>query len=872
MPLISKTISNLIGGISQQAATVRLEGQCEDSLNGIPSIVEGWKKRKGTAYIGKLYPHAGTNTKIHCTEREIIAVTDKAIDIFGLDGTKQQTIDTTSVDGYMNGAKTPLMKTVADTTFILNKAVKPQMTNDTVADQYPGRALIHVKQVNWDTTYQVINSAGTIIASCTSPDGVVDPNAEGSKTRTLTAFNNGIRITSTDTNMDKLRILPGVPATTDGDGNSVPAMADVARKIGNVLMYYMPLNGSATTSQLAAAINRLGDAAITAALISNTAIATGEYQFTAATNPEAGDANPKWLDFSYIAENLASQIPGASCKKNVILMPAGDYSVTDSQNGQFLIYVKQKITAFSDLPTVAPNGFTVEITNGSSSSAGNYHVKAVTKDKSAFGDCLWEECTAVGIKKKIDPATMPHILVRQSDGTFVYKQAPWEERQTGDDLTNPLPTFIGKNINDIFYYKNRLGFLADENVIMSRASEPYAFFFSTVQTLADNEPIDAAGSHHKTVILRHALALSEKLYIFGENAQFVLNEGDAILSPKTASIDTLTEYVADIETAPVSSGRSIFFPTRNTQWEGLYEGLISDDIFQATSVTSHVSALIPAGLNFLIASPNAEAVVLSSPQNPETLYLYKYTWAGTEKVQSAWSRLTFQGKIHTAFFINTLLYLCTATDDGLHLETVDFDEGKSETSWCLDRHIDAEKLTTTTDGVTTVITLPYGVSEKQEKLPELLLANGKLVQTQYHGPNQIKTSENLNSGIICLGYRYSAEYTFSELTFVPSGQRTALTQGRLQIRKLWVIFTSGSHFVIEVTPLYRETYKNHYQCVLGSGEAVIGQLYKADGKFDAPVMSKNNQVQIKLTTDSILPLCLVSAGWEGYYVCRSSPA
>lgn len=770
MPLISKTISNLIGGISQQTPTVRLEGQCEDSLNGIPSIVKGWSKRKGTKYIGKLYSHKGTNTKIHCTEREIIAVTGNTIDIFGLDGTKKQTIDASQTDAYLTNAEAGnlVLKTVADTTFVLNRAVIPQMTDSETEDPYEGRGIIHVKQVNWDTTYKILNAQGEVAASCTSPDGVDDPNSEGDET----------------------------------------------------------------------------------------------------------DADPKWLDFSYIAENLAGQIAGATAKKNVILLPSGDYSVTDSQNGQFLIYVKEKVTAFSDLPTVAPDGFTVEITNGSSSDDGNYYVKAVTKDGTDFGDCLWEECAAPGIKDTINGATMPHTLLRQQDGTFTYQTAEWEPRMTGDDVTNPLPTFIGRQINDIFYYKNRLGFLADENVIMSRASEPFAFFFSTVQTLADNEPIDAAGSHHKTVILRHAIALSERLYLFGENAQFILSEGNAILSPKTAAVDTLTEYAADIETAPVSSGRSIFFPTRNTKWEGIYEGLISDEIFQAASVTSHVSALIPAGLRFLVTSPNAEVIAAASAQAPEVLYLYKYTWAGNEKVQSAWTRLTFRGSLHTAFFINTQLYLCTLSEDGMHLETTDFDEGTEEgiEDLCIDRRINADELQTELqdDGITTKITLPYEIIEGEE--PEILLENGKLIQTVFAGLNAVATQENLEAGIVCLGYRYEAAFTFSEIVFVPSGQNTALTQGRLQLRKIWVMFTGGSHFVIEVTPLYRRTYQNHYWAVVGSGEAVTGKLYKADGRFEAPVLSKSDQTKIKLTTDSILPLCLVSAGWEGYYVCRSTPS
>ena len=42
----------------------------------------------------------------------------------------------------------------------------------------------------------------------------------------------------------------------------------------------------------------------------------------------------------------------------------------------------------------------------------------------------------------------------------------WGQRTAGDDNTSPLPTFLDKKINDIFIYKNRLGFLSDEAVIL----------------------------------------------------------------------------------------------------------------------------------------------------------------------------------------------------------------------------------------------------------------------------------------------------------------------------------------------------------------------------------------------------------------------
>ena len=40
----------------------------------------------------------------------------------------------------------------------------------------------------------------------------------------------------------------------------------------------------------------------------------------------------------------------------------------------------------------------------------------------------------------------------------------YTNRSVGDEGTNPTPSFIGKNINNMILFRNRLGFLSGENV------------------------------------------------------------------------------------------------------------------------------------------------------------------------------------------------------------------------------------------------------------------------------------------------------------------------------------------------------------------------------------------------------------------------
>jgi hypothetical protein len=134
--------------------------------------------------------------------------------------------------------------------------------------------------------------------------------------------------------------------------------------------------------------------------------------------------------------------------------------------------------------------------------------------------------------------------VRPKDSWEVNKQynirnIGYDHRTAGDDNTNPFPSFVGSTINDVFFFKNRLGFLTDSAVVFSEADEYFNFFRTTTQQLLDSAPIDVGLSHTKVAVLQHALPFQEKLMLFSDNSQFVLRGAD-VLSPKTVAISPVT--------------------------------------------------------------------------------------------------------------------------------------------------------------------------------------------------------------------------------------------------------------------------------------------------------------------------------------------
>lgn len=161
---------------------------------------------------------------------------------------------------------------------------------------------------------------------------------------------------------------------------------------------------------------------------------------------------------------------------------------SDSRSDTCINLATYKIQNFSDLPTVAPNGYVCKIIGEIASTADEYYVKFVTNNGDAFSKGIWEETVAPGSKLSLDANTMPWALVHQN-GEWSFEPFSWDSKEIGDDESCPVPSFVGKCIRNLFYYRNRLCFLAEEQFCMSRAGRVGNWWNETASTLSDGDPI-----------------------------------------------------------------------------------------------------------------------------------------------------------------------------------------------------------------------------------------------------------------------------------------------------------------------------------------------------------------------------------------------
>ncbi len=592
---------------------------------------------------------------------------------------------------------------------------------------------------------------------------------------------------------------------------------------------------------------------------------------------------------------------------------------SDTQGDTKMTIIKDSVQRFTDLPTVSPNNYVVEIKGDDGTNFDNYYVKFVTNNGNSFEEGQWEETVEAGIPFKFDYATMPHVLIRQADGNFRFAKVDgdtytisgtnytlpkWGERTVGDIVSAPDPSFIGSKINNVFFFRNRLGFLAGDNVILSRVSEFFNFFPETVVSVLDNEPIDVAASHTKVAILKSAVTMGEKLILFSEQTQFVLTSSADNLTPKTANVIVATEFESSAAAQPVGSGFSIYFLTLKGSFAGIREYILAGEsqIRDAANVTIHVPRLIPSNVFKMAVSTNQDILVVLGSDNTNKLYVYRWLYGENgQKALSSWFTYTINSNrsILNIDFIGTDLFAVIEEANKVTLEKIPFETDFREPNASFEYHLD-HKVTEATTGVSvsyssgtglSTFTVPYRLRASMNIVGRYL-SNGEtstFVDAQGNTKNltsgQVISTSNTTNGststITAIGdYRnskfiigepYEMHYRFSKQRLTEQGAGSPeYVGGRLQIHHFYINYEDAGFFKVEVTPENRDTSTHKFTGrLLGAASAAIGQINLDTGTFKVPIMSKSDRVEIDIKNNTFLPTRLASAEFEGIFHMRS---
>lgn len=841
---IKQSIAGLYNGVSQQAPSLRKETQCEEQVNGYSSLERGVEKRPPTEHVAKisdistesLFTHRITrdkNEKYQILIDNVNGVTaydlsqDKEAPVYNYEG------DWSYFSGVSNYTSDISITTIADFSFILNKnkVVEIDDTETFETELIDGlyRGYVYLVQPQWGIDYTL---------DLNIKDGSSAP--AGSITRSVDLQNTTTPFKTGSTHVFESNSNGSVSGTGafSGGTTSIKASLEAAG-------YTVTLEGSLM-----------------------------EVAYTEDFYIEASDSfgNNAWLDYKSNIQD-ADRLPEKAF--NNIRWKVAGTAGADQANGSFYVeylddvwtesrgWNQYNIIKASTMPHILKSYLY--------DSTETYY----TKDDSGNDVDVTANITALGLSN--------------GDSFFIYERATWEDRLVGDDDTVPMPSFINKKINDIFFYKNRLGFLAGESVILSKSNSYFDFFPTSVTTIMDDDPIDLSVGIQKVTKLYHATPFSDELIIFSDFTQFRLTSSGS-LTPLSVDLDVTTEYEATDSAKPVGIGSYVYFPVPQGDYTGIREFYVNKDsnTKEANEATAHVARYLPKNIVKLTGSSNENILAALSSEDGyrNRVYIHKMFFGREGKIMSSWSYWEIEegAKILDLTVSDAVIDLVVLRDNsggtsdykGIYLEQIDIKTGLNDEG--LDFRIYLDRKTSDIGMVynettnTTTFTLPYHEVDDVT----LVITGGDFdnkadkLTTVKVDENTLESSGDYTTGTVYAGKNYTFSYKFSEffyreqtMTTEKSNYKSHSLGSNLMLLVFYLDYIDSGRFKVTVSSQGSNEmiYESFGQ--LSTNEVVIGSPIITSGTFNCPILSRPEDVTITITNDDYLPSYFQSAEWLG---------
>jgi hypothetical protein len=604
------------------------------------------------------------------------------------------------------------------------------------------------------------------------------------------------------------------------------------------------------------------------------------------------------LDVNLIVSSLTTSIQNLSGYQatpvgNVIVVKRTDgrdfnIQTKGGTTNNALYGIKGSVNDVSLLPRQCTKGVILLVRNSSDSAADDYYVKFVPASGEIPGQGSWEETHEPGITTDLNPATMPHALIREADGTFTVRQLSstysdtlsWASREVGDENTNPDPSFVGQPIKSMVFYMNRLGFMSSDTIVLSQPGDFFNFFSGSSIAVSDADPIDMAASSTKPAALKAALGTPKGLLLFAENSQFLLSTSETAFGPSTVSIKELSQYSYNSSIAPLETGVSILFSTEADTFTKVYEMAVDsiDNRPVVSENTRIVPEYIPPGLILAASSPNNSLCLFGD--GTETLYTFKFFNTGNERSLAGWSKWIMPSPVEmVGYDHDTGYFVCRNGTSHILLTMEMLDDPRtspitahgSKFTPRLDHSL--LKIQTTVAPSTVqhkkIIRFPAGafVVDKQ---PTLIFTVGGF-STLYRSPDIesdstgyfITVDEDLTDQDYILGIDFDMKVTLPSF-FVKEEKRS----DRLNIpmiENVYIDLYYSGRYSVDIE-------RRGYDVKTIDLDTTLADIYQAnDAAIDEistqqiPVYSRGDYAKLTITASDPLPASITSYRWEGHY-------
>lgn len=790
MGLIEGVLPSLINGVSQQSPRIRLSSQAEAQDNCIADPVNGLRPRPGSK-VHKIYP----------SDFDLMVLPDAAYHVIDRGDNQHLLV-------LQNGH----IKIVDLATGTVVHAESPTDTYFTNSSGLPDRDIYRFLTVA-DTTFVVNRSKSVAVVE----DTTAPSKYKNMKRRALFAVKRGDYST-------KYTVKFGTVYGTVGGWYETPK-PQTTTTAGVTEQNRDATDTNLIAQELSIAIRDAFNTAVGLPAVEGT---TSEGYKTYAWTGYLMTQGANWI----AVETDVTEFSFVTATDTL-----GDTAITKSWGGTPKI---------SDLPASAPNNWKALISSDDDEAEDDYYV--------SYDGSVWTEDTNRPTKYVNPSHNMPRTILANPNGTFTVGNASWVGRKAGDENTNPDPSFKGKTITDILFFKDRLGFLCEENIILSEVGEYFNFYRTTVLQTLDSDRIDVTINSEQTSLLTGYSVFDEKLYLFSKGTQFIL-KGQPTLTPTTVEVDVSTRFEMDTKVVPRGLGRTLYYAQPFGGSGKVREYYVDSDTGTTDSadITAHCPRYIEGKIKNIASSESLKMLAVTTVED-DYLYIYNFMWQGQEKVQSAWHRWYFTGfKVYHCWFDKNKLYLFLFSPSlgKVSLEYIDLSETEERTP----------------QGVDTII-LDH-LQRRSAYLSYDLLSWGDGTVFVMDSTLEVKTAfvnvgDSGFSGTGTYGYLIPCSYTFSEFQLPAPARGRDLSAVRLPmiLKTLTFDYTDSHSFKVEIKYKGRDLITRDIKALKVNSGLPLAGISRRDGKDTILIQGKPENVEITIKNNSIYPFQLQSVEFE----------
>jgi len=908
MASITQSIPNYTGGISEQPDERKFPGQVVDSINAIPDATYGLYKRPGSKRIGTspLASVASGGSWFHYyrdeTEGSYIGQvqTDGTLNVWRCsDGTKMTTAYGTggesAIKTYLSASNTEDVQflTINDTTFVNNRDTTVTMSGTTPG--YPEAHFAYVEILRTENGRQyslnAYSAEGTTnVTRATRLKINSDTLDEGGGTGTCPGI--GTQVFSVDSGSKKNLIFRVTALGQQGtlnntDDSSISANTYACSYNRQVQLLHGGegwTTGDTTTVTLDQAKTsynyniRVEDHETVPVKADIKAVRPAPTPFDADTA----------VTIDTIIGGIVQELSGTGITCTVIgngiYMTKSSAFQIEVLDKDLMRVMQSTVNDVSLLPSQCKDGYLVKVSNSQESEDDDYFLK-FEGENSKDGPGSWVEVAAPAITKSFDLATMPHVIQRTASTTFTVKQFSYPDRVVGDDNTNPIPTFVGKKINKVLFFRNRIAFLAGENVITCQPGtlgEPN-FWAKTALAVSTSDPIDISSSSMFPSDLYDGIDINAGLLVFSSNQQFLLSSDDTIMNPDTAKLRSISTYNYNIDIPPISMGVSVGYIDNSGKYSRFNEMINTAREGEPTvgETSKIVPSLLPKDID-LITNSRENQLVLFGKTDSDIVYGFKYLQIGDKRQQASWFKWKLNNPIKYHFIID---------DDYYFLDTDNFLQKMSIVQADADISIDQDNVNYLLhlDNYTTVANGSYNSTTKvttftnqSDWIDQVTSPNGTLVLVDSNtnstrvgryaactvvNGDDFTVPGDWSSATLNIGYLYEYNVKFPTIysTKQDGNRIVADVNASLIVHRINLSFGKVGLYETSLTRVDRADYTEVYESPALNQYNISDAPYVAEVVKTIPVYEKNKNVDITLKSSHPAPTTLHSMSWEGDY-------